>query len=66
MNWKSRLQNYGFWIGVVALLLLLLERFGVEFVANSFQGLVDIILAILVLLGIINNPTTTKKGFSDD
>lgn len=66
MNWKSRLQNYGFWTGVIALLLLLLERFGVEFVANSFQGLVDIILAILVLLGIINNPTTTKKGFGDD
>lgn len=66
MNWKSRLQNYGFWIGVVALLLLLLQRFGVEFVADSFQGLVDIILGILVLLGIINDPTTTKKGFGDD
>ena len=66
MNWKSRLQNYGFWIGVVALLLLLLQRFGVDFVADSFQGLVDIILGILVLLGIINDPTTTKKGFGDD
>jgi phi LC3 family holin len=66
VNWKSRLQNYGFWIGVVALLLLLLQRFGVEFVADSFQGLVDIILGILVLLGIINDPTTTKKGFGDD
>lgn len=66
MNWKSRLQNYGFWIGVVALLLLLLQQFGVEFVSTSFQGLVDIILAILILLGIINNPTTTKRGFCDD
>ncbi len=66
MNWKNRLQNYGFWIGVVALLLLLLQQFGVEFVSSAFQVLVNIILGILVLLGIINNPTTTKRGFCDD
>lgn len=66
MNWKSRLQNYGFWTGVIALILLLLQQLGVEIVTNSFQTIFDIILAILILLSIINNPTTTRRGFLDD
>lgn len=67
MDWKSRVKNYGLWIGVVALLLLSLDQiFGVDFVKSEYSGIVDTILAILALFGILNNPTTNHRGFCDD
>lgn len=66
MDLKKRLRNYGLWVSLASLVLLLLNNFGVDIDESKYNGIVDAILAILVLLGILNNPTTEKKGFGDD
>ena len=75
MNWlkaqlsvdlKTRMGNYGFWISLASAVILALTQFGVK-VDNAYvMGCVKAVLGILVLLGIVNNPTTTTKGFGDD
>lgn len=54
---KKRLSNYGLWIAVAAFILLLLQTFGVEIAPDRFYELVNGLLGILVLLGVISNPT---------
>jgi phi LC3 family holin len=66
VNWSNRLRNYGFWISLAALVLMLLKAFGVYIGDQQFNEIVNAILGILVLLGIINNPTTNNKGYMDD
>jgi uncharacterized membrane protein len=66
MNWVNRLRNYGFWISSASLILLLLKGVGLDIMDNQYHTVVDFILATLVLLGIINNPTTTHRGYLDD
>lgn len=66
MDLKKRLRNYGFWVSLASLVLLLLNNFGVYIDESKYNGIVDSILAILVLLGILNDPTTEKKGYGDD
>lgn len=62
----SRFRNYGLWVAIAALIPLLLNAFGVEFVPEEYEAIVNAILAILVTAGIINNPTTVSKWFGDD
>ncbi|WIF95003.1 phage holin [Caminicella sporogenes] len=63
---KKRLRNYGLWVAVAAFIPMLLEAFGLNVLPENYNQLVKAFLGILVLLGIINNPTTENKGFLDD
>lgn len=63
---KKRLKNYGLWVSVAALLGMILQDVGFQITPEKYQAYIDSILTILVLAGIINNPTTKKKGFGDD
>ncbi len=65
MDWKSRLSNYGLWLAVSALIPLLAESLGFKLPAN-YNDIINSILAIMVLLGIINDPTTKNHGLLDD
>ena len=60
-----RLKNYGFWVSLFALISLLAQAFGLE-IASNYDEIVNTILTMLVMLGIVSNPTTTSKWFSDD
>lgn len=66
MRWK----NYALWAAVLAYIPLLAEALGVYNIEVVLPGnygeLVTGILGILVLAGILNNPTTENKGFGDD
>ncbi|MGG5461572.1 holin [Clostridium sp. B9] len=62
----SRLKNYGLWMSVFALIPLILEGFDLSLLPKNYNELVTAILSILVMAGILNNPTTQSKGFSDD
>lgn len=66
MNFKNRLKNYGLWISIASLVFMILQDAGVIITPEKYQAYVDIILAILILLGIINNPDTENSGFLDD
>lgn len=64
-DWK-RLKNYGLWVSIFALVPLVLEGFNVNILPKNYSEIVTTVLSILVMAGILNNPTTKSKGFSDD
>ncbi|NPV90047.1 MAG: holin [Firmicutes bacterium] len=66
---KKRLKNYGLWMAVAAFVLLIAQTLGYLTLPEQVQQyhqLVNGLLGILVLLGILNNPTTQKTGYGDD
>lgn len=63
---KARFRNYGLWVAVAALLPMILQSFGLNVLPSNFSSIINSILGIFVMLGILNNPTTNCKWFSDD
>ncbi|GIM29835.1 hypothetical protein CPJCM30710_25010 [Clostridium polyendosporum] len=66
MDIKSRLKNYGLWISIAAFIPIILKVFGKDVLPSNYNEIVTAILSILVMLGLINNPTSENRGFSDD
>lgn len=71
INWKVRLQSKTFLISAFALVLLLVqqvaEAFGYglsEAVSEQATAIFNTILSILVLAGIVQDPTTNGLGDS--
>ncbi|MBA4493415.1 phage holin [Paenactinomyces guangxiensis] len=62
----SRFRNYGFWLSTAAFAMMLLKAFGMDIGNAEYNEWVNSILGLLVMLGIINNPTTKNKGYLDD
>lgn len=62
----NRLRNYGLWISVASLVFMILQNSGIQITPETWDLYVNAILGILILLGIINNPTTDNPGFGDD
>jgi len=63
---NSRYKNIGLWISVFALIPMLLEGFGLNILPENYSQIVSAFLGVLVLAGILNNPVTDNKGFTDD
>ena len=72
INWKVRLASKTFWLALIPALLLLLVQaiaavFGftleLEGIEARLLDLVNAVFAVLVILGIVNDPTTA--GLSD-
>lgn len=72
INWKVRFSNKQFWIAFIPALLLLIQQvlnvFGIQadFVQLQQQllGIVGTVFVLLVLFGIVNDPTTKGAGDS--
>lgn len=71
INWKVRIKNKVFWLSIVPALLLLVQVvasiFGITLELEGIQAklldLVNAVFAVLVILGIVTDPTTA--GVSD-
>lgn len=63
INWKLRLQNKTFWLTLIPLLVLLLQQIGLNIVPENWEDIFKTIMAILTLIGAVNDPTT--KGLTD-
>jgi uncharacterized membrane protein len=63
---KNRIKNYALWVSGASLVLLILQLFGVPVVPEQYDLVVKALLAVLVGLGIVNDPTTENGGFLDD
>jgi uncharacterized membrane protein len=56
---KNRWRNYGLWVAIFAFLAMLAQTLGVTLPGN-YDALVNAFLSILVLAGIISDPTVGK------
>lgn len=71
MNWVVRFKNKNFWLTLIPAVLLLIQTvaavFGFELdfgeLGNQLVAVVNAVFAVLVILGIVNDPTT--KGLGD-
>ena len=73
INWSVRLKNKNFWLAVVPALALLLQAFAnifgikLEFgeTIDKILVFINVLFAFLVLIGIVNDPTTVGLGDSE-
>ena len=73
INWKVRIKNKMFWIAVIPAVLLLVQTvcsvFGIELDFGDLQdkllAVINALFAVLVILGIVVDPTSDGLGDSD-
>lgn len=73
INWGVRIRNKSFWTALIPALALLGQAIAGVFgftidlgtLSGKLLGVVDAVFAVLVILGIVNDPTTNGIGDSD-
>jgi uncharacterized membrane protein len=61
----KRFKNYGLWLAVASLGLIIAQAFGLSIAEDKYNEVVNAVLTVLVLAGVINNPTS-GTGFKDE
>ena len=72
INWKVRIKNKNFWLAIIPALALVVQAvaavFGytinLETIVGKLCAVVDAVFAVLVIIGIVNDPTTAGIGDS--
>ena len=62
MNWKNRLSNYNFWLSMFSAVLLILQALKIEFDVAYVNEIFTAVLGLLVVVGIIIDPTKSVKS----
>ena len=73
INWKVRIKNKAFWLALIPALLLLVQAiaavFGYTLALDGIEArlldLVNAVFAVLVILGVVTDPTTAGLSDSD-
>ena len=73
INWKVRIKNKAYWVGMIPMVLLLIQIVGSIFgykielgdLGDKLLSLVNVVFAILAINGINTDPTTEGFGDSD-
>lgn len=71
INWKLRIFNKAFWLSLVPAILLLIQVVAAVFgytlnlgdLGDKLLAVINAIFAVLVIMGMVNDPTT--HGLSD-
>ena len=71
INWTVRFKNKNFWLAVIPAVLLLIQAVAAVFgytldlgdIGNKLIAVVNAAFGVLVILGVVNDPTTA--GISD-
>lgn len=71
INWTVRIKNKNFWLAVIPAVLLLAQTVAAVFgytldlgeIGNRLIAVVNAVFSVLVVLGVVNDPTTA--GMSD-
>ena len=58
---QNRFKSWALWLAVAALVIFCVKEFGGIDISETVNGLMNVLLPVLVLLGIINNPTDKKN-----
>lgn len=72
INWKVRFKNRNFWLSLIPAALLLVQVVAAVFgytldlgdLGNRLLAVVNAVFAVLVILGVVNDPTTEGTGDS--
>lgn len=72
INWKVRIKNKIFWVEVIPAIALVVQAVAAVFgwtldftnLTGKLIGVVDAVFALLVILGIVVDPTTVGIGDS--
>ena len=59
----KRLNNKGTIISLAALIVSLLVQFGLNIDSDKVIGIVQTICSILIILGVLNDPTESTTGY---
>lgn len=73
INWAVRIKNKTFWLALIPAILLLIQTvgslFGIDIdisgVSAKLLDVVNAVFAVLVILGIVTDPTTKGVGDSE-
>ena len=73
INWKVRFANKAFWVAFIPAILLLAQVVAAAFgftldlgdLGNKLLAVVNALFAVLAILGIVTDPTTTGVSDSD-
>ena len=71
MDWKARFKNKTFWVALASAIVLLTQQLGLEIFPENIMDIVNTALMILVILGVIIDPSTqgfldaNKRGYED-
>ena len=60
----KRFKNYGLWLALASLGLIVAQSFGLNIAEDKYTEVVNAVLTVLVLAGVVNNPTS-GSGFKD-
>lgn len=71
INWTVRIKNKNFWLAIIPAVLLLVQTVAAVFgysldfgeLGNRLIAVVNAVFGVLVILGVVNDPTTA--GMSD-
>lgn len=71
INWTVRVKNKAFWLAVIPAVLLLIQTVAAVFgytldvgdIGNRLIAVVNALFGVLVILGVVNDPTTA--GIAD-
>ena len=65
INWTVRIKNKNFWLALIPALLLLAQVVAAVFgeMGNRLIDVVNALFAVLVILGVVTDPTT--EGVAD-
>lgn len=72
INWLARIKNKNFWVTLVPAVLLLVQTIAAVFgftldfgeLGNQLLSVVNALFAVLAILGIVTDPTTSGLGDS--
>lgn len=73
INWKVRIANKTFWLSLIPAIALVIQAvaavFGFTIDLSTLSGklcaVVDAVFGVLVIIGIVNDPTTAGIGDSN-
>lgn len=71
INWTVRIKNKAFWVAIIPAVLLLIQVIATVFgftldlgdLGNNLLDVVNAAFSVLVILGVVNDPTTA--GLAD-
>lgn len=71
INWTVRIKNKNFWLALIPAVLLLIQTVAAVFgytldvgdIGNRLIAVVNAVFGVLVILGVVNDPTTA--GIAD-